>query len=187
MLEELLQVLFALPDVQNRMALVVGARTIWLPDRMMRNGQRRGQIGQLTRGVGHIHADGSLHVNLPEERIRAVVNAEWGARHPSIDNFVFLFTPQSMEEMAVTFRLVVEAYNYVTERDVDAEDYLALPQPGLSDSPLPTVFVNEGEKLYHTERDCIELEQQEHDETEIYDIGAGANPHACIVRSGSLR
>ena len=98
-----------------------------------------------------------------------------------------LFTPQSMDELAVTFGLVVEAYNYVTERDVQAGDYLALPQPGLSESPPRAVFVVEGDPLYHTERDCIELQGLSHHETEIYDLGADANPHACVVRVESLR
>ncbi len=185
--EALLQAVFALPDVENLAAMVVGARMIWLPDRLTHHGRRRGQVGNLTRGVGHIHADGSLHVNLPEERIRDVVNAEWGARHPSLDDYVYLFTPQPMDELAVTFRLVVEAYNYVTERDVQAGDYLALPKPGFSESPPPAVFVVEGETLYHTERDCIELPGLNHHETEIYDLGADANPHACVVRTESLR
>lgn len=96
--DQLFRSAFSLPDVENRPAGVVGARTIWLPDTVVgarRDGNDAGRPGAVD-AVGHIHADGSLHVNLPEDRMREVVNARWGARHPTIDDYAMLFTPQSM-------------------------------------------------------------------------------------------
>ena len=34
-----------------------------------------------------------------------------------------LYTPLSMEELRVTFQLIVESYNYVTGRDLRAADF----------------------------------------------------------------
>lgn len=180
---------FALPDVENYPANVVGARTIWLPDRLIRRRGQTGQVGQAgpTEMVGHIHGDGSLHVSLPEERIRDVVNARWGSRHPLLDGYAMLFTPQSRAELAVTFQLVVEAYNYMTGRDVKADDYLTPPRPGLREPPIETVFVVRGEPRYHDERRCVYLEDQDVDEAKIYDLGPSANPHVCVLPEGTDR
>lgn len=186
---------FALPDVENYPANVVGARTIWLPDTLVRRPQRRGRAGRGGPGrpgggfggVGHIHADGSLHVNLPEARIRDIVNARWGARHPSLENYVMLFTPQSRAELAVTFQLVVEAYNRTTGRELQADDYLAPLESRLSDPPVDTVFVVEDEPLYHDERRCISLQGHDVHEANIYDLGPSANPHICVLPPGAAR
>lgn len=169
---------FALPDVENRPAGVVGARTIWLPEniaRRSRNGPGGGDP------VGHIHADGSLHVNLPEDRIREVVNARWGARHPSLRDYVMLFTPQSMAELAVTYQLVVEAYNRATGRALAASDYFDAPATPLTDPPVETVWVVTGEPRFHDEPRCTYLVGQEVEEAEIYDLGPSANPHVCVL------
>jgi phospholipase/carboxylesterase len=174
---------FALPDVENRPAGVVGARTISLPDTLMRENRRGGDPGvpATANGVGHIHADGSLHVNLPEDRIRDVVNARWGARHPSIRDYVMLFTPQSRAELAVTFQLVVEAYNRATGRALVASDYLAPAVRPLTDAPVDTVWVVSGEPRFHDERRCTYLLGKDVEEAHIYDLGPSANPHVCVL------
>ena len=77
------------------------------------------------REFAHIHPDGSLHLPLPIERALEVVEKGWGKRHPWADRrdgwggFVMLFTPQSMEELTITFQLIVESYNYVTGQHVE--------------------------------------------------------------------
>jgi hypothetical protein len=141
--DQLFRSVFSLPDVENLPAGVVGARTIWLPDTVLRAQRDRGNNGRpaAADGVGHIHADGSLHVSLPEDRIRAVVNARWGARHPSIDGYAMLFTPQSMSELAVTFQLVLEAYNRATGRTLLAPDYFPADVPRLSEPPVELAWV----------------------------------------------
>ena len=180
---------FALPEVENYPANVIGARTIRLPDRLVRRQQRsgRGGRGGGPGGVGHIHGDGSLHVNLPEDRIRDIVNARWGARHPTLENYMMLFTPQSTAELAVTFQLIVEAYNYTTGRNVLAEDYLAPPETRLRDPPIKTVFVVEGEPRYHDERRCLYFQGRDVHEATIYDLGPAANPHICVLPPGANR
>ena len=162
---------------------------MWLPDRLVRRRQRSGPGGRGggTGGVGHIHADGSLHVNLPEERIRDIVNARWGARHPTLENYVMLFTPQSTAELAVTFQLIVEAYNYTTGRAVRANDYLTPPERGLREPPVETVFVVEGEPRYHDERRCAYFQGRDVHEVTIYDLGPSANPHICVLPPGTDR
>jgi phospholipase/carboxylesterase len=172
---------FALPDVENGPSNVVGAREIRLPDRFLRRRIRSLEFGGI--GIGHIHSDGSLHLHLPETRIRDVVNTRWGARHPTIRDYVMLFTPQSRAELTITFQLVVEAYNYATGRELQAEDYLPPTAPALSAPPIETVYVGDDAPLYHDERRCVALQGQEVRETRIYDLGTAANPHHCILPS----
>lgn len=181
--DQLFRATFALPDVENYPANVVGARTIWLPDRLL----RQAGDGPGGGGVGHIHADGSLHVSLPEARIRDLVNARWGARHPTLSGYAMLFTPQSLAELQVTFGLVVEAYNQATGRQVDAVDYLAAPASPLTDPPVARVWVVAGEPRYHDERRCTYLDGQEVEEAEIYDLGPMANPHICVLPDAAAR
>jgi phospholipase/carboxylesterase len=38
-----------------------------------------------------------------------------------------LYTPQSMDELEVTFQLIVDGYNYVTGKNVAAKDYARKP------------------------------------------------------------
>jgi len=120
-------------------------------------------------------------VNLPEDRIRDVVNARWGARHPSIRDYVMLFTPQSRAELAVTFQLVVEAYNRATGRALVASDYLAPAVRPLTDAPVDTVWVVSGEPRFHDERRCTYLLGKDVEEAHIYDLGPSANPHVCVL------
>ena len=81
------------------------------------------------REFAHIHPDGSLHAPLPYERALEVAEKGWGERHPwadereGWDGFVMLFTPQSMDELDVTFQLIVESYNHVTGRKVQVADF----------------------------------------------------------------
>lgn len=181
--DQLFRSVFALPDVENRPAGVVGARTIWLPETIA--GRTR-QDGPRNDVVGHIHADGSLHVNLPEDRVRDVVNARWGARHPSLRDYVMLFTPQSMAELAVTYRLVVESYNRATGRELAAGDYLDGPATPLTDPPVETVWVVAGEPRFHDERRCTYLADQEVEQAQIYDLGPLANPHICVLPDSTV-
>jgi hypothetical protein len=68
-------------------------------------------------------------VAAPAERAREVVEAGWAVWHPwakkreGWEGFVMLYTPQSMEELEVTFQLIVDGYNYVTGKSVLATDY----------------------------------------------------------------
>ena len=82
------------------------------------------------REFGHIHHDGSLHVFLEPSRAIDAIQALWGIYHPFAakgvegwDGYTMLYTPQSLEELDVTFQLIVDAYNYVTALNLVATDY----------------------------------------------------------------
>ena len=80
------------------------------------------------REFAHIHPDGSLHVWLPVERAQEVHRAKWGELHPWTtregfwDGVVMVFTPESLEELDVTIRLLVDAYNFMTGASLNPED-----------------------------------------------------------------
>ena len=80
------------------------------------------------REFAHVHPDGSLHASLPPERAKEAVWAGWAVRHPwaakrqGWEGFVMLYTPSNMDELEVTFQLIVDGYNFVTGRDLLAEN-----------------------------------------------------------------
>jgi len=182
--DQLFRAALALPDVENRPAFVVGARDLWLPEHVAQpsgTSVRAGAQGTF----GHIHADGSLHLNLPETHIREAVNARWGARHPTLDDYILLFKPQSMAELEIIFGLVIESYNHVTGRDIRAEDYLPPPDTSLSATPPRQVWPVVGEPRYHDEAQCVSLRDQAVHEVDIYDLGPMANSHICVLPEAS--
>lgn len=125
---------FSLPDVEERPTVVSvpGARGMWLRDDLPL--ARPEEIFAGREGVrefAHIHPDGSLHATLPPERAREAVELGWAEPHPlseHIPNFpavVMLYTPRTMEELDVIFGLVVDSYNYITGRTLDAAEVAA--------------------------------------------------------------
>ena len=128
--DELLRRAFALPDVENRPTIVSlpGTRGMWLSDGVPL-AHPEGIVSG--REFAHIHPDGSLHAPLPFERALEAVEKGWAERHPWADQqagwegLVMLFTPQSMAELDVIFQLIVESYNHVTGRTVNASDFSA--------------------------------------------------------------
>ena len=126
--DELYRLAFSLPGVEDRPTVVSlpGARGMWLADDIPLANPQAIVSG---REFAHIHPDGSLHAPLPYERALEVADTGWGERHPwaderdGWDGFVMLFTPQSMEELEVTFQLIVESYNYVTGETLVAADF----------------------------------------------------------------
>ena len=126
--DELFRRAFALPGVEDRPTIVSlpGARGMWL-DKDIALAHPEAIVNG--REFAHIHPDGSLHAPLPYERALEVAEKGWGERHPWADDregwdgFVMLFTPQSMDELDVTFQLIVESYNHVTGRKVQSADF----------------------------------------------------------------
>ena len=126
--DELYRRAFSLPGVEDRPTIVSlpGARGMWLSDDYALANPEAIVNG---REFAHIHPDGSLHAPLPYERALEVAEKGWGERHPwadereGWDGFVMLFTPQSMDELEITFQLIVESYNHVTGQTVLASDY----------------------------------------------------------------
>ncbi len=125
--DELHRLAFALPDVENRPTIVSlpGARGMWLSDEIILS---HPEVIVSGREFAHIHPDGSLHLPLPYERALEAVEKGWAERHPWADErdgwegFVMLFTPQSMDELDVTFQLILDSYNFVTGRSITLDD-----------------------------------------------------------------
>jgi phospholipase/carboxylesterase len=125
---ELFRRAFALPGVEDRPTIVSlpGARGMWLTEDIALANPQAIVAG---REFAHIHPDGSLHAPLPYERALEIAEKGWGERHPwaeereGWDGLVMLFTPQSMEELDITFQLIVESYNYVTGQTVQASEF----------------------------------------------------------------
>ncbi|MDP2621619.1 MAG: DUF5519 family protein [Hyphomicrobiales bacterium] len=121
---ELRQRAYALPGVLDRPTVisVPGARALWLADDVE---LLRPESILRGREFAHIHPDGSLHATLPSERAQEAIDAGWAEPHPiaaqlGMPGLVMLYTPRSMEELDVVVELVVDSYNFVTGRSIDA-------------------------------------------------------------------
>jgi phospholipase/carboxylesterase len=106
---------------------VPGARAIWLDEDLP-----LAHPESIARGreFAHIHPDGSLHVSLSPERAQKAIEMGWAEPHPMaayIGNLgmVMLYTPLDMKEVDVVFQLIVDSYNFVTGRTVNAMDITA--------------------------------------------------------------
>lgn len=123
---ELRRRVFLLPGVEDRETVVSlpGARGLWLAEDL---DLARPEILLAGREFAHIHPDGSLHVWMPVDRAEEAAEKNWGELHPWVDRddfwdgVIMIFTPETLDEVDVTMRLVVDAYNYVTGADVDPE------------------------------------------------------------------
>lgn len=115
---ELRRRLFSLPGVEERESQLSlpGARSLWLADDLE---LARPEVLQAGREFAHIHPDGSLHVWLPVERAIEVAETKWGELHPWVgrddfwDGLTMIYTPETLEEIDVMVRLVLDAYNYI--------------------------------------------------------------------------
>lgn len=125
--EELFRRVYSLPGIENRTSVIGAWRGLWLTDQVTVVVPEALISG---REFGHIHDDGSLHIFLEPSRANESVAACWGVFHPFAvqqlagwDGFVMLYTPQSINELNVTFQLIVDGYNYVTGQNLLATDY----------------------------------------------------------------
>lgn len=123
---ELFRRAYSLPAVENRPTIisVPGARALWLQDGVP---LAHPEVIVAGREFAHIHPDGSLHASLPPERAREAIEAGWAEPHPIAhllgnEGLVMLYTPRTMEELDVIFQLIVDSYNFVTGRTVNAAD-----------------------------------------------------------------
>ncbi len=115
---------YLLPGVLDRPTVisVPGARALWLADDV---DLLRPQVILRGREFAHIHPDGSLHAILSPERAREAIDAGWAEPHPIVEylglpGLVMLYTPVTMEELDVVVELIVDSYNFVTGRSIDA-------------------------------------------------------------------
>jgi len=123
---ELFRRCYSLPGVENRPTIVSvpGARALWLKDEVP---LAHPEVLVAGREFAHIHPDGSLHVSLPPSRAREAIEAGWAEPHPiaqyiGMEGMVMLYTPLSIKELDVIFQLVVDSYNFVTGRAVNATE-----------------------------------------------------------------
>lgn len=72
------------------------------------------------REFAHMHTDGSLHASLEPELARTAIEAGWAVAHPwanqrkGWEGFVMIFTPTTLDELAVVTDLVERSYSFVT-------------------------------------------------------------------------
>ena len=121
---ELFRRCYSLPDVRNEPTRisVPGARALWLREDLP---LAHPEVIAVGREFAHIHPDGSLHASLPPERAHEAIEAGWAephpmARHMGNEGMVMLYTPRTLDELDVIFQLVVDSYNFVTGRAVNA-------------------------------------------------------------------
>ena len=119
---ELRRQAYALPGVLDRPSVisVAGARALWLADDV---DLLRPETILRGREFAHFHPDGSLHATLPPERAQEAIAAGWAEPHPIAEHLgmaglVMLYTPRTLEEMAVVMALIVDSYNFVTGRAI---------------------------------------------------------------------
>ncbi len=126
--EELFKRVYSIPGIENRPSIISSKwRSLWLSKRV--NIAVPNAIID-DREFGHIHEDGSLHIFLEPSRSTEAVETCWAIFHPYAiqnlqgwDGFIMLYTPQSIDELNVTFQLIVNGYNYVTGESILASDY----------------------------------------------------------------
>jgi len=125
--EELFRRVYSIPGIENRPSVIGGWEGLWLSEGVTVS-VPEALIGG--REFAHIHDDGSLHIFLNPTRANEAVKTCWAILHPFAverqegwDGFVMLYTPQSFDELDVTFQLIVDGYNYVTGENLLATDY----------------------------------------------------------------
>lgn len=125
--EELFRRVYSIPGIENRLSDIAGWQSLWIREEVSVFVPSALISG---REFAHIHNDGSLHIFLKPLRSKEAVEACWAIYHPfAVQNlagwngFVMLYTPQSINELNVTFQLIVDGYNYVTGQNLIATDY----------------------------------------------------------------
>ena len=125
--EEMIRRIYAIPGIEDQPSVIASWQGLWLSEDVSVV-QAEALIDG--REFAHIHADGSLHIFLEPIWAIQAVKAGWAVFHPFAvqelegwEGFVMLYTPQSMEELDVTFQLIVDAYNNVTGQNLIATDY----------------------------------------------------------------
>ena len=125
--EELRRRAFQLPGVENRPSdrSLPGARGLAFSSEVE---LARPDVIAGSSEFAHIHPDGSLHVWLPVDRAAEVHRTKWGELHPWVDRegfwegVVMVYTPETLEELEITIRILVDGYNFVTGAGLDPAD-----------------------------------------------------------------
>lgn len=119
--DEMFRRIYSIPGLEERNSIFSPYRALWVSEDL-NYVQEKAYISG--REYAHIHPDGSLHIFLEPERALEAIETGWAADHPfDLEGFVMLFTPQSFDELNVTFQLIVDGFNYVTGQEILAIDY----------------------------------------------------------------
>ena len=125
--DELFRRVFSIPGIESQPSVIGSWDGIWVSEQLVIMVQDA-IIGE--REFGHIHEDGSLHIFLEPDRAIEAIKTGWAVAHPYAvqrrdgwEGFVMLYTPQSIDELNVTFQLIVDSFNYVTGQGHIATDY----------------------------------------------------------------
>ena len=118
---------FQLPGVENRESdrSLPGARGLALADDV---DLARPDVIAGSSEFAHIHPDGSLHVWLPVDRAVEVDRTKWDELHPWVDRdgfwdgVVMIYTPETLEELDITIRILIDAYNFVAGASLEPAD-----------------------------------------------------------------
>ena len=116
---ELLRRVSNIPGVEIRDTIISlpGAKGFWVNETVKLS---RPDAIVAGREFAHIHPDGSLHASLPPGLAAKAVKSGWAVHHPWADQrpgwegFVMLYTPGTMDELEVVYRLIVASYTFVT-------------------------------------------------------------------------
>ena len=133
--DELFRRVFSIPGIESQPSVIGSWDGIWVSEQL----QIIVQDAIISeREFGHIHYDGSLHIFLEPDRAIEAIKTGWAVAHPFAvqqgdaspdpnsqdwEGFVMLYTPQSIDELNVTFQLIVDSFNYVTGQGLIATDY----------------------------------------------------------------
>jgi len=104
-------------EIRNTVISLPGAKGFWLLDDLTL-AKPEAIIGG--REFAHIHPDGSLHASLDPNVARIVIEAGWAVAHPwsnkrpGWEGFVMIYTPTNQREVDTIFRIISDAYEYVT-------------------------------------------------------------------------
>ena len=125
--DEMIRRIYAIPGIEDQPSVIGSWRGLWLSEDVSVV-QAEALIDG--REFAHIHADGSLHIFLDPIWAIQAVKAGWAVFHPFAvqdlegwEGFVILYTPQSFDELDVTFRLTVDGYNNVSGQMIQATDF----------------------------------------------------------------
>ena len=94
-----------------------GAKGFWLQEELP---LERPEVIVGGREFAHVHPDGSLHASLNPSDAIAAIDAGWAIAHPwankrpGWEGFVMIYTPTNIEEAQMVYRLIADAYEYIT-------------------------------------------------------------------------
>lgn|GEM_PF-1656871 len=125
---ELLRRVFSIPDLQDRPSVVPSSesRRLWLSRRVLL--VRPDAVIQ-SRELGHVHADGSLHIPLPPNLATEAIRTGWAEPHARAgerkgwEGLVSLHAPRTTDEVDIVVQMIVESYNFVTGRSLRGDEF----------------------------------------------------------------